>query len=181
MSALDAALRRDRPSTREEFLAFMAKRYNWTRGAELGLWYGRTFFHLLKNCPNLHMIGVDVFDPQPDNTDLTDWSMFNHEENEQIIMDGIKPFEPRATVIKAYTHDAVKQIEDSTLDFVFIDADHSSEAVRQDILDWSPKVKDTGWITGHDIDWPTVKSVVDELVPGYKTGPDNVWYRTKKV
>ena len=41
------------------------KENKWTKGAELGLYEGRTFTYLIRNCPNLHMIGVDLFEPQP--------------------------------------------------------------------------------------------------------------------
>jgi predicted O-methyltransferase YrrM len=82
-------------------------------------------------------------------------------------------------IIKDWTTKAAEQIEDNSLDFVFIDADHSKEAVRNDINIWSTKVKGTGWILGHDINWPEVKAIVDELLPGYVIGPDNVWGRAK--
>jgi hypothetical protein len=41
--------------------------------------------------------------------------------------------------------------------------DHSYEAVKQDILHWLPKVKNNGFLAGHDYDWPGVKRAVDEL------------------
>jgi len=35
-------------------------------------------------------------------------------------------------------------------DFVFIDADHTYESVKKDILAWYPKVKKGGIIAGHN-------------------------------
>jgi predicted O-methyltransferase YrrM len=51
--------------------------------------------------------------------------------------------------------EASKLYADESLDFVFIDADHSYEAVKRDIAAWLPKVKSGGIIAGHDYCvWP---------------------------
>lgn len=164
---------------REDFIAHLANKFNWTMGCELGIWKGRTFLHLLKNCPHLTVIGVDLWAPQPDNTGPENYIHWNHEQHEQIVRQASSSFGDRAIIYKMYTHEAVKKVKPGTLDFIFIDADHSSQAVRTDLLDWIPKLKSTGMIIGHDINWVSVKCVVDEIVPGYKVGPDNVWFRTK--
>lgn len=60
--------------------------------------------------------------------------------------------------------------EDKTIDFVWIDGDHSLEGVRADIAAWLPKVKAGGVIAGHDYyDNPNkgnfVRSAVREVFP----------------
>ena len=45
---------------------------------------------------------------------------------------------------------ALEIFKDNTLDFVFIDADHSCEAVKRDILGWWSKLKRGGTLCGHD-------------------------------
>lgn len=54
---------------------------------------------------------------------------------------------------------------DASLDLAFIDADHSEQAVAEDIAAWWPKVKPGGWLGGHDYEttgMPTgVKAAVD--------------------
>lgn len=51
------------------------------------------------------------------------------------------------------------------LDFVFIDADHSYEAVKKDIEAWYLKVKKGGIFAGHDYRAsPDVKKAVDEFI-----------------
>lgn len=52
--------------------------------------------------------------------------------------------------IEAFSMDAVKQFKDNSLDFVYIDADHSYAAVTEDILEWSKKVRSGGIIAGDD-------------------------------
>ena len=44
------------------------------------------------------------------------------------------------------------QYADESLDFVFIDADHTLEAVRKDITAYWPKIKPGGVLGGHDYD-----------------------------
>ena len=56
------------------------------------------------------------------------------------------------TKIKKYSNDpeVLNQFEDKSLDFVYIDGDHSYNAVMNDIKNWIPKIKDNGLIGGHD-------------------------------
>lgn len=52
--------------------------------------------------------------------------------------------------IKNTSFDASKIFEDNSIDVVYIDAEHTPEAVKKDILNWLPKIKTEGYITGHD-------------------------------
>lgn len=160
---------------REHWLSHLANKHQWSRGAELGVWKGRTFLHLLKRCPKLTMIGVDLWAPQPTNNGPENYVDWNHAEFEKNVRKQSEQYGGRAIIYKMSTLEAAEHVADESLDFVFIDADHSSEAVRNDITVWSSKVKPSGMILGHDINWPTVKIVIDELCPSYEVGPDNVW------
>lgn len=44
---------------------------------------------------------------------------------------------------------AAQIFQDNSLDFIFIDGDHSYSSVKQDILVWLPKLKEGGTICGH--------------------------------
>lgn len=59
---------------------------------------------------------------------------------------------PNVKILKSKSIDASLQFEDSTFDLIYIDADHSLEAVKNDINSWLPKVKKGGIISGHDYD-----------------------------
>ena len=69
----------------------------------------------------------------------------------------------------------------NTYDFVYIDADHSYQSVKQDIHLWFPKVRSGGVICGHDYSssWPGVMQAVDEFIDAHnlelKCYEDSSW------
>lgn len=81
---------------------------------------------------------------------------------------------------------AAEAFSDGSLDFVFIDADHSYEGVSRDIQAWHPKVKAGGLLCGHDYANKNdpcgmeVKRAVDEwavkLGKKVELGKDSTWF-----
>lgn len=70
-----------------------------------------------------------------------------------------------ATSEEAAAFMAVENIH-GPFDFIFIDADHSYEGVRDDIQRWWPKLKPGGVMAWHDYrhnDYPGVEKAVDEI------------------
>ena len=67
------------------------------------------------------------------------------------------------TPIIARSVRAAAVFADGSLDLVFIDADHSFAAVREDLRAWWPKVRPGGLLAGHDYAWPGVASAVHEF------------------
>ena len=70
------------------------------------------------------------------------------------VSDSEKHFDARKSnfieKIKNTSFDASKIFEDNSIDMVYIDAEHTPEAVKKDILNWLPKIKPNGYVTGHD-------------------------------
>lgn len=71
---------------------------------------------------------------------------------------------PNITKVKAASLDAVKRYADASLDFVYIDADHSYDSVVADITAWKSKVKQGGFIAGHDSHMPDVIRAVRDCL-----------------
>lgn len=57
---------------------------------------------------------------------------------------------PNCTIIRKTSMEAVKDFEDESLDFVYIDSNHLLKYVIEDICEWSKKVRKGGIIAGHD-------------------------------
>lgn len=53
-------------------------------------------------------------------------------------------------LIQKFSTDAVKDFKDESLDFVFIDGHHAYSFVKEDIREWSKKVRKGGIVSGHD-------------------------------
>ena len=157
---------------RWNFLKRLIDHNGWTIGAELGVFKGNTFLYLLENCPQLTLYGVDLWAEQPGVAGQEDKI---GRDFAGFLRDIKAKTDDRARIIQSHTVAAADQVEDASLDFVFIDADHSTEAVRADIKAWQPKLKPTGCMIGHDINWPTVRDAVVEFYPHFVTAEDNIW------
>jgi predicted O-methyltransferase YrrM len=150
-------------SPHRETFSKLVKKHRWKKGAELGVDKGILFDRLLADHPNLHLIGVDIC-PLPHRLARCRSIEAQHKD--------------RAELLVMWTNEAAALVDDGSLDFVFIDADHSYSAVMQDIAHWRPKVRKGGWIGGHDYNakWPGVVSAVDLAFPKVKTyQPGSIW------
>lgn len=141
---------------REIFLDSLVKQNNWSVGCEVGVRTGRTLFHLLDNNPSLKMYAVDM-----------DVSQFYNKEVKEKYGD-------RLVVLEDQSWECAERI-DETLDFVFIDAGHSTKNVTKDITAYRPLLKTSAGLTGHDIDFPAIQQALENLNISFDVGPDNVW------
>lgn len=93
----------------------------------------------------------------------------------------------RVGIIRKLSVEAAKHFGEAVLDWVYIDGNHSYEAVVDDIHAWLPKLKPGGLIGGHDYlnDTATkgwhceVKRAVDELLRDVHTTPCSSWWAIK--
>jgi len=90
----------------------------------------------------------------------------------------IEPLKDVINPVRCSSLDAALLYKNESLDFVFIDADHSYKEVKKDILAWMPKIKNGGILSGHDYPFPDVKRAVDENVEDVIILKDEkVWYK----
>jgi hypothetical protein len=89
---------------------------------------------------------------------------------------------PNARLIRKTSMDALNNFADESLDFAYIDGDHSFPYVAQDIYEWTKKVRTSGVVCGHDyFNTPPhannvlchVKAAVDAYTKLYRM---NKWY-----
>jgi predicted O-methyltransferase YrrM len=148
----------------KETLVALLRKHKWDTGAELGVDQGLLSVMLLAARPSLTLIGVDNFQMFPDRKD-----------------DALAVAErsgPRFRLIEADTHDAAEQVEDGSLDFVFIDGTHTEEATVDDIECWQPKVRPGGYLLGdayNPVHYPAVVRAVHRFFLKPDVHPGRVW------
>lgn len=163
-----------RAESRWSFLIAMALRYGWASGAEIGVWYGKTYFEMLMNLPGLNLIGVDIW------TDSSE-KISHHKdqmENRRAVYAKASNYAGRARIMEMKSSVAALQIKEASLDFVFIDASHTYESVVEDISVWLPRIKPGGFLIGHDYNWESVRLAVHDCLPDasvHEAGSDHLW------
>lgn len=96
-------------------------------------------------------------------------------------------FGPRAQLWRGTSQEVAPQFAPRSLDLVFIDGDHSLEAVLVDLKLWRPLVRPGGLLAGHDLFNPAFEGVLEALLvhlaaegttelPTVHFGPDYVWW-----
>jgi predicted O-methyltransferase YrrM len=108
------------------------------------------------------VIGIDPMLQDYDVQDPT--SKFNFNEVLDMFNDRTKDYK-NISLVQKTSDDAVLDFTDESFDFIYIDGIHQYENVKQDIINYLPKVKKGGVIGGHDYGphWPGVKQAVDEM------------------
>lgn len=143
-------------------------------GVEVGVYKGQFSNLILSGWPGC-LIGVDSYNSG------TDFHLMMNaiERNRYFIAEG------RYKLI-INTSFAAELLVPSDLDFVYLDADHTYRAVKEDISSWYPKVKRGGLFGGHDYDKDNcgVHQAVDEFLrdhPGMElhTKPCGSWFVIK--
>ncbi len=117
-------------------------------GVEVGVAAGEYSEIIMRNNPQLtKMYGVDPYVAYSGYRDYVRKSTFN-----QLSYDAHSRLDKYSNYefIQDYGEEAAKLFQPATLDFVYIDANHSEPFVSQDIATWAPKVKSGGLVCGHD-------------------------------
>ena len=108
----------------------------FTKGAEIGVCWGRYSEILCRHNPKLHLLAVDNWRKS------RTWESY---ESAKVRLSNLN-----VTIDRRTSMEAVVDVADESLDFVFIDANHEYTAVCDDIREWSKKVRVGGIVSGHD-------------------------------
>jgi hypothetical protein len=142
---------------REELVVKELNQRNYKTGVEIGTFKGYFAQHILRNW-NGTLYMVDVW-RELEKKEYTDISNRTTEDNVWFeAMKAIDGFEDRALMLRMKSNQASKLFADDSLDFIYIDANHKYDAVKEDIELWWPKLKSGGMLAGHDylkLDWST--------------------------
>lgn len=152
-------------------VAELVERHDWRAGAEIGVFRGDTLFHLLDTFERLAMLGVDLWVNPPDGR----YARFNMPAIGSQVMRKAVGYGNRCLMFHMESAEAASQVVDGSLDFIFIDGDHSYDGFVADLAAWSPKVRPGGMITGHDWHHEGVDRGLAELLPDHQRLDKWVW------
>jgi len=128
---------------------------------EIGSWLGKSTSYMAVEIANsFKKIKFDAIDT---------WESIGIYEIEKDpynkFLNNIKPVGNYINPIRGKSEEISKNYEDNSLDFIFIDADHEYSSVKKDIECWYPKLKNGGYIGGHDYfeNYQGLMKAVDEF------------------
>jgi len=130
---------------RHDLAAYFAAQ-QFTRGAEIGVEQGEYSEVLCRANPRLLLLGVDA------------WRAYRgyREHVTQAKLDRFYEQTARrlagysVRLLRMFSVDAARLVPVASLDFVYLDANHTRAHVEADIAAWAPKVRSGGLLAGHD-------------------------------
>ena len=151
------------------------------RGCEVGVLRGELSAMLLDDFRDLALYMVDPY--------LRDryWDEDAMKEYQRLAFTNTLPFADRRIMLVTKSLQAAALIPPGSLDFVYIDANHRYESVKQDMEAWYPKVRTGGLFFGHDYNGKRhdkgVKIAVNEFAAAYNNEVQVIetnWWFTKR-
>lgn len=159
-------------------------------GAEVGVRIGENAAAIMFGRERCRLLLVDMWAEHPDggtykesrdaNSRYTndDWRVMLGE-----VLQRLDLYHGRFRLLQGDSRKMARCVDDRSLDFVFVDADHSKEGCLADIDAWLPKVKPGGWIGGHDYrnKWGGKWGVRDAVLTRFdesrvETGKGDTWF-----
>jgi hypothetical protein len=178
----------------KELVRRLKERYgnNPIIGAEIGVWSGENAAYLLQELPNLTLYLIDKWWPVEQDSDyfksgddVAKYNLDMHNYWMSKALSEIRPYYNRVILLYGDSTNVYRHIYPLSLDFVFIDGDHSYKGVYQDCDNFYNKVKDGGILSGHDWNpggtFKTDEAVLDFLKDNNlpytpEIGPDCTWW-----
>lgn len=133
------------PNVGRDNLPDLFRQLGFKVGAEVGVLDGDFSEQLCKANSQLKLYGIDPWE-RVDGFDGYDADRLKRAHTAA----QAKLAKYNCELIKKTSMNAVKDFTDDSLDFVYIDADHSFKAVVMDVCEWINKVRVGGIIGGHD-------------------------------
>ena len=150
---------------RKELISLFQERNVIGRGVEVGAFKGDYAREILGGWSGMLYL-VDIWNQMSDEHYADSCNQYSPKQLISECIDNIHGNENRCVMIRAESSSAANLFQNQSLDFVYIDANHRYDYVKEDLQLWFPKVRVGGVLAGHDylkIDW---RSPVDLLPNG---------------
>jgi len=134
---------------------------------ELGSWTGKSAAYctvelINKPLKEFQFICVDTWQGAEEHQD---YNIIKEKKLEEIFKNNMSPVKQHYKSIKSFSHEAALLFNDNSIDFCYVDADHSYEGVTKDLTAWWPKIKPGCYFGGDDYTkgWPGVQQAVNDF------------------
>jgi hypothetical protein len=121
------------------------------RVAEIGVYRGQFAARLLDRCQGIRT--YYMIDPW---RHLDDWNKPANRSDDTFeayfaeAMESTRAHADRRVVLRGRTSEVIDEVPDGSLDFAYVDGDHTLRGITVDLLKVFPKVRGGGWIGGDD-------------------------------
>jgi hypothetical protein len=138
---------------------------NGSHFIEVGVWKGTSASYMGVEIYNSGKnIKFDCIDPfVPVKNDMPEFEI-THKDLKNTFINNMKPLKGYYNLILTGSPECTELYKDKSVDFVFIDGDHSYSAVMQDIKAWLPKMKPGSILAGHDYAFPEVRKACHDVL-----------------
>jgi hypothetical protein len=129
------------------------KELGFKKGVEIGVSWGKNIVDYCKE--GLEIYGVDPWDADTDEDKFRKIISIEGKYGRtiegvyQLAQERTKDY-PNCKLMKMTSMEALDHFPDRSLDFVYIDGNHSFGHIAMDLMKWNRKVKRGGVIAGHD-------------------------------
>lgn len=134
------------PALGRNDLAYLFHRFGFMSGAEIGVERGLYSEVLCRANPGMKLYAVDPWLAYKGYREHV--SQAKMDELYEDAVDRLAQY--NCWILREQSVQAAELVKDGSLDFVYIDGNHSFLHVTQDLAAWSPKVRAGGIIAGHD-------------------------------
>ena len=155
------------------------------KGIEIGTCRAESTAYFLEKCPNIDLLTtIDPYKGYQDwNGEITQETVDRFME---VAKKNLKKYGKRVKMLREESGNAASNFKNESVDFIFVDGDHSYDATLADCEAYYPLLKKGGLFCGHD--YQTIESVkrsVDDFRAKHKiTSPINLttnsaffWYK----
>ena len=124
-------------------------------GVEVGSLRGEFAAYLLKSWKGKRLYLVNAWKHAPGARDANNADPEGQLDNMSTAFRAVYEFSSRAVIVRDSSVMASQLFPDGALDFVYIDAAHDYESVKDDLRAWVPKVRAGGLVIGDDYTYDT--------------------------
>lgn len=120
--------------------------------AEVGVERGKFSARLLARWKGAHLLSIDPWAAvsREEYVDLTNVSQTQQDARYEGVAANLARYGDRSSVWRMTGAEAAGRIPPHSLDFVYIDARHDYDSVKEDLEIWYPRVRPHGIFAGHD-------------------------------